>query len=133
MLLETSLWGKVQFTGPILESKAIRVIFRMAKKDKIFENLAKMYKVWKYFGKGQVIACDYRTNELLEKALVYFNQIIAKNNKIWTASWLLSNMHQSRIAENSIEVTKKRQNLWYPLLKPEACYSPHYLTPRPPP
>ena len=33
---------------------------------KIFENLGKMYKIRKYFEKGQVIAC----NEILEKALL---------------------------------------------------------------
>ena len=31
----------------------------MLKKGKISENLAKMYKIGKYFVKGQVIACDY--------------------------------------------------------------------------
>ena len=51
------------------ESKGMRAIFQKKKKKcekrrekgKIFENLVKNYKTWKYFEKGQVIACDYHT------------------------------------------------------------------------
>ena len=32
----------------------------MFKKGKIFEKLGKLYKIQKYFEKGQVIVCDYR-------------------------------------------------------------------------
>ena len=39
---------------PILESKGMHAIFQ--KKGKIW---AKMYNIWKYFEKGQVIAWDY--------------------------------------------------------------------------
>ena len=33
----------------------------MLKKGKIFENLAKLYKICKYFEKGQMIVCGYWT------------------------------------------------------------------------
>ena len=32
----------------------------MLKKVKMFENFDKMYKIWKYLEKSQVIAWDYR-------------------------------------------------------------------------
>ena len=35
----------------------------MLKKGKIFKNLAKMYKIWKYFEKGQAIAFDHCTQQ----------------------------------------------------------------------
>ena len=59
--------------GPILESKGMHVIFQKKskkeqkhvkkgqKKAKYLKFWAKMYKIWKYFEKGQVIACDYHT------------------------------------------------------------------------
>ena len=49
--------------GPILESKGMRAIFQKKgkKRAKYLKIWAKMYKIWKYFEKGQVIACDYRT------------------------------------------------------------------------
>ena len=58
----------------ILESKGMHAIFQKKGKkgEKIFENIWKFgqkYKIWKYFEKGQVIACDYHTHKLLEKAL----------------------------------------------------------------
>ena len=57
--------GCLTLAWPILESKGMRAIFQKkgkdkVKKGKIFENSGKMYKIWKYFEKGQVIACDYR-------------------------------------------------------------------------
>ena len=58
-------------SGPILESKGMTAIFwtrqkrpknvKKGKKRKISENLGKNVQIWKYFEKGQVIACDYRT------------------------------------------------------------------------
>ena len=39
---------------------------KVSKNGQKFENLGKMYKIRKYFEKGQVIAC----NEILEKALL---------------------------------------------------------------
>ena len=58
---------------PILDSKGMRAIFQKkgksrakkilnrAQKGKYWKVWAKMYKIWKYFQKGQGIACDYRT------------------------------------------------------------------------
>ena len=37
---------------------------------------AKMYEIWKYFEKRQVIVCDYHTNKLLQKALISYIQSI---------------------------------------------------------
>ena len=54
---------------PILKSKCMCAMFQ--KKGKIFENLCKnLCKIWKYYEKGQVIACVIiARNKLLEKAL----------------------------------------------------------------
>ena len=59
---------------PILESKGMRAIFQKKGKKRVNKNVkkgqkrvkylkicAKTYKIWKYSEKGQVIACDYRT------------------------------------------------------------------------
>ena len=43
--------------------KCVQFFRKRAKKGKIFENLAKMYKIWKYFENGQPRACDYRMHE----------------------------------------------------------------------
>ena len=56
------------YAGPILESKGMRAIFqkkgkKMAKRAKYLKIWAKMYKIWKYFEKGQPHACDYRMHE----------------------------------------------------------------------
>ena len=59
-------------SGPILESKGMTAIFwtqgkkdqkmlKKGKKRKISEHLGKNVQTWKYFEKGQMIACDYRT------------------------------------------------------------------------
>ena len=53
--------------GPILESKGMRAIFqkkgkkKFKKRVKYWKISAKMYKIWKYFEKGQVIVCNYYT------------------------------------------------------------------------
>ena len=59
------------FSGAILESKGNAYDFseKLQKRPKNWKKKgtkylkiwAKMYKIWKYFGKRQVIACDYRT------------------------------------------------------------------------
>ena len=54
--------------GPILESKGMRAIFhekgkKGQKRAKYLKIWAKMYKIWKYFEKGQPHACDYRMHE----------------------------------------------------------------------
>ena len=36
---------------------------KKAKNGKIFENLGKLYKMWRYFEKVQPYACNYRTHE----------------------------------------------------------------------
>ena len=46
--------------GPILESKGMCAIFQK-KVKKMLKNVKKGENIWKYFEKGQVIACDYRT------------------------------------------------------------------------
>ena len=51
---------------PILESKGMRAIFqkrakKILKRVKYLKIWAKMDKIWKYFEKGHVIVCDYRT------------------------------------------------------------------------
>ena len=57
----------ISCAGPILESKGMHAIFKKTGKKKFFkmakylEIWAKMYNIWKYFEKGLVIACDYRT------------------------------------------------------------------------
>ena len=65
VLTNNSAW----FWGPILESKGMHAIFqerggererKMLEKGKIFEKWEKTHKIWKYFEKRQVIACDYR-------------------------------------------------------------------------
>ena len=60
--------------GPIIESKDMRAIFdkkgkkkarkslKTAKKGKIFEIQARIYKIRKYFEKWQMIACDKTLN-----------------------------------------------------------------------
>ena len=56
-------------SGPILGSKGMRAIFQKKgpkkkkgqKRAKYLKNWAKMYKIWKYFEKGQMIACEYHT------------------------------------------------------------------------
>ena len=62
-----------RLSGIILESKSMRAIFqkkgkkmqKMFKKDKkrakYLEIRAKMFKTWKHFKKGQLIAYDYHT------------------------------------------------------------------------
>ena len=69
--MNRNIFKFVRLAGPILESKGIRAIFQ--KKDKKGQNIwkfgqkctkfTKMYKIWKYFEKGQPGACDYRTHE----------------------------------------------------------------------
>ena len=50
--------------GLILESKCMCGIFRKrVKRAKYLKYLAKMYKIRKYFEKGQPHACDYHTHE----------------------------------------------------------------------
>ena len=49
--------------GPILESKDMGATFqekdkKIMKKGKILESLSEMFKIWKYFEKGQVIVCN---------------------------------------------------------------------------
>ena len=56
-------------TGPILESKGMRVIFHKKgqkkgkKRAKYLKIWAKMYQIWKHFEKGQSHACKYRMHE----------------------------------------------------------------------
>ena len=55
-------------TGPILERKSMHSIFqkkgeKWEKMAKYFKIWAQMYKIWKYFEKGQPRACDYRMHE----------------------------------------------------------------------
>ena len=53
--------------GLLYKKGQMHAIFQ--KKVKMSENLAKMYKTWKYFENGQPRACDYRMCEQLEYAL----------------------------------------------------------------
>ena len=56
--------------GPILESQGMRVIFQKKHKENVKKYLriqAKIYKILKYFEKGQVIACHYRTQQTTRK------------------------------------------------------------------
>ena len=54
--------GFLIYLGPILESKGMHANFPKRGKEmaKYLKIQAKMYKIWKYFEKGQVIGCDYR-------------------------------------------------------------------------
>ena len=56
--------------GSILESKGMHAIFQ--KKGQKNVKWVKMYKIWKYFEKGQVIVCD----KLLEKAQMWYNLLV---------------------------------------------------------
>ena len=60
------------WTGPILESKGMLAVFqkkdnKKKRKEKGQERVKylkiwpKLYKISKYFEKGQVVACDYHT------------------------------------------------------------------------
>ena len=60
--------------GPILDSQGHACDFsekgqKKIKRAKYLKIWAKIYKIWKYIEKGQVIACDYRTQQPARKGL----------------------------------------------------------------
>ena len=57
--------------GSILKRKDICVIFR--KRAKYLKIWANMYKIWKYFEKGQSHVCDYCMHEATRISLDCYN------------------------------------------------------------
>ena len=60
LVWEVSTSSRLDHAGPILESKGMGVIFQKNgkecwKRTKYLKIWAKIYKIWKYFEKGQVI------------------------------------------------------------------------------
>ena len=57
------LFWDLTFSEPILEIKGMLAIFseKWQKRAKYLRIWVKMYKIWKYFEKGQPHACDYHT------------------------------------------------------------------------
>ena len=63
-----SAWAILSYSsGPILEGKGMRAIFsekgQKSAKKKYMKIWTKMYKIWKYFEKGQPYASEYRVHE----------------------------------------------------------------------